>query len=178
MIKQLDISLLKDIYFNQMIKDFPEDELKTYDMIEEAIRSDHSIALGYYENDSLKGYATVLYAGNSLLLDYFAIISDYRGRGYGTCFLSELKDYFKNYDFLLIEAENNESITARKRIEFYKRCGCRDSLLRGRLYFVEYVFLYLELSDKHNSQMIKEEIINLYSIIYPHYLNTEYLIFH
>lgn len=38
MIKQLDISLLKDIYFNQMIKDFPEDELKTYDMIEEAIR--------------------------------------------------------------------------------------------------------------------------------------------
>ena len=89
-----------------------------------------------------------------------------------------MKDYFKNYDFLLIEAENNESVTARKRIEFYKRCGCRDSLLRGRLYFVEYVFLYLELSDKHNSQMIKEEIINLYSIIYPHYLNTEYLIFH
>lgn len=178
MIKELDLNLLKKIYNSLMVKDFPNDELKPFEMIKTFIIEDKSIALGYYENDVLKGYATVLYAGNSLLLDYFAIISDYRGRGYGTCFLSELKDYFKNYDFLLIEAENNESVTARKRIEFYKRCGCRDSLLRGRLYFVEYVFLYLELSDKHNSQMIKEEIVNLYSIIYPHYLNTEYLIFH
>ncbi|MDD6833790.1 MAG: GNAT family N-acetyltransferase [Solobacterium sp.] len=178
MIKQLDISLLKDIYFNQMIKDFPEDELKTYDMIEEAIRSDHSIALGYYENDSLKGYATVIYAGNNILLDYFAIIKNYRGSGYGTRFLLELKTYFRDYGFLLIESEYNESETAKKRIEFYKHCGCKDSMLRGRLYFVEYAFLYLELSTGYSQEKIKEEIYKIYETVYPDYLGTELLVFY
>ena len=161
-----------------MINDFPEEELKPFQMIEELIKADKSVALGYYDNDVLKGYATILFAGKNLLLDYFAIISSYRGKGYGTRFLSELKEYFKDYGFLLIESENNNSETARKRIEFYKRCGCKDSKLRGRLYFVEYAFLYLELSGSCSSENVEEEILNIYKIIYPHYLNTEYLEFH
>lgn len=161
-----------------MINDFPENELKPLDMIEELISSKKSIALGYYENDIFTGYATVLFAGNNLLLDYFAVISNYRGKGYGTRFLRELENYFKDYGFLLIEAENNDTATARKRIDFYKRCGCRDSMLRGRLYFVEYVFLYLELSGNCSIETVKEDIINIYKTVYPDYINTEYLIFH
>lgn len=161
-----------------MINDFPEDELKPFEMIEELIKAEKSLAIGYYEDNIFKGYATILFAGKNLLLDYFAIISSYRGKGHGTRFLLELKDYFKDYGFLLIESENNNSETARKRIEFYKKCGCKDSTLKGRLYFVEYVFLYLELSQSYCTETAKEEIVNIYRTVYPSYLNTEYLIFH
>lgn len=178
MIKQLDIKILKKIYSENMILDFPDNELKPFDMIEELIGANKSVALGFYDNNVLKGYATILFAGKNLLLDYFAVISNYRRKGYGTRFLSQLKEYFKDYGFLLIESENNDSETARKRIEFYKRCGCNDSKLRGRLYFVEYVFLYLELSDSLSAEEVKNEILNIYKVIYPHYLNTEYLEFH
>lgn len=118
----------------------------------------------------------MLYIQNSG--DYFAIIKNYRGSGYGTRFLLELKTYFRDYGFLLIESEYNESETAKKRIEFYKHCGCKDSMLRGRLYFVEYAFLYLELSTGYSQEKIKEEIYKIYETVYPDYLGTELLVFH
>ena len=90
----------------------------------------------------------------------------------------ELKTYFRDYGFLLIESEYNESETAKKRIEFYKHCGCKDSMLRGRLYFVEYAFLYLELSTGYSQEKIKEEIYKIYETVYPDYLGTELLVFH
>ena len=60
MIKELDPNFLKKIYNSLMVKDFPDDELKPFEMIKTFIIEDKSIALGYYENDVLKGYATVL----------------------------------------------------------------------------------------------------------------------
>ena len=51
-------------------------------------------------------------------------------------------------------------------------------MLRGRLYFVEYAFLYLELSTGYSQEKIKEEIYKIYETVYPDYLGTELLVFH
>ena len=161
-----------------MVNDFPPNELKSYSMIRRNIHNGECIALGYYEDDNLKGYATVLIAGKTLLLDYFAILNDYRQKGLGQKFLNELFEYLKEYDVLLIEAEADINPIALKRIEFYHKCGCKDSPVKGRLYFVDYLLLYKELSRHYTLKQIEEEIHKTYHIIYPYFENTKYLIFY
>ena len=161
-----------------MKKDFPSDELKPYALIYRNIKNNECIALGYYEDNILKGYATIMIAGNVLLLDYYAILSEYRNQGLGTSFLKELSDYFKDYDVLLIESESEDTPVARKRIDFYKRCGCKDSGVRGTLYFVDYVLLYKELSKTYTKEEIEDVIHDTYHIVYPFFENTKFLIFH
>ena len=104
MIKELDLKTLKNIYYTHMTKDFPEDELKTFEMIEGSIKNGKSTALAYYQDSLILGYATILFIEDKLLLDYFAIIKDYRSKGYGKEFLKEIKEYFKDYSFILIES--------------------------------------------------------------------------
>lgn len=178
MIKELNYTQLKDIYKQYMVNDFPENELKSYSMIRKCIKNKECIAIGYYDNDELKGYATVLIAERVLLLDYYAILLPFRKMGYGSIFLEEISAYFKDYDVLLIEAEADDNPVARKRIDFYHHCGCRDSGVKGRLYFVDYVLLYKELSRTYSLQEIEDAIHRTYHLVYPHFENTKYLIFY
>lgn len=178
MINRLDLGTLKNIYYDYMIEDFPKDELKTYEMIEESINQGKSIAIGFYQNELLLGYATIIFAEDKLLLDYFAIINNYRNMGYGKKFIEEIKDYFKDYSFILIESENINSLQAKKRIDFYHKCGCKDTNVYIRLYFVDYTLLYIELAKTYDTNIIKKEVFDLYRKIYPEYLNSEYLIFY
>lgn len=176
MIKELPLETFKNTYFNHMIYDFPENELKPFDMIEDIIKKGKGLALAYYKNNILIGYATLLYAEDKLLLDYFAIIKDFRNMGHGKKFIKGLKEYFHDYSFLLIESEDNDSIQAKKRIDFYKRCGCKDSGIKIKLYFVDYALLFLEL-NKQIDINIKEEILSIYKNVYPNYIGSKYLIF-
>lgn len=176
MIKELPLDKFKNIYFNHMIYDFPENELKLFDMIEDIIKKRKGLAIAYYQNNILTGYATLIFVEDKLLLDYFAIIKDFRNMGYGKKFIKELQEYFHDYAFLLIESEDNDSIQAKKRIEFYKRCGCKDSGIKIELYFVDYALLYLEL-NKQIDINIKEEVLSIYKNVYPNYIGSKYLIF-
>ena len=178
MIKELDLKTLKNIYYTHMTKDFPEDELKTFEMIEGSIKNGKSTALAYYQDSLILGYATILFIEDKLLLDYFAIIKDYRSKGYGKEFLKEIKEYFKDYSFILIESENINSVQAKRRIDFYHKCGCKDTNVYIRLYFVDYTLLYMYLSKSYDVSKIKDEVLDLYHKLYPEYLNSEYLIFY
>lgn len=178
MIKKIDIETLRNVYYQYMTKDFPENELKPFEMIEEIINRNKGTAIGFYQNNNLLGYAILIYSQDKLLLDYFAIIKEYRKKGYGTTILKEVKEYFKNYAFLLIESEDNNSLEAKERIKFYQHCGCKNSKTRIRLYFVDYLLLYLELSKNANNTEIKNEIFNIYKEIYPEYIDSEYLLFY
>lgn len=178
MIKELSIEEITNIYQQYMVLDFPESELKPCKMIVDSIKQNKSTALGYYVENELKGYATVLIANNNLLLDYFAILSPFRQFGFGTSFMNELSSYLSNYNFLLIEAEAPTTIEAKKRIHFYTKCGCKDSNMKGYLYFVDYSLLYKELSKKYSIDEIQKEIIEIYQLVYPNLINTKYLQFH
>lgn len=179
MIKKLNYTKLHDIYKKYMTIDFPKEELKPYSMIKNYVKNNEGIALGYYDdnNNCLLGYATTLFADKVVLLDYFAILPEFRSKGLGTSFIDELSKFFSDYKLLLIEAETPDNIIAKKRIDFYKKCGCIDSNIKGYLYFVDYILMYKELSDT-NSINIKETILKTYNILYPKLINTKYLVFH
>lgn len=179
MIKKLNYTKLHDIYKKYMTIDFPKEELKPYSMIKNYVKNNDGIALGYYDdnNKCLLGYATALFADKVVLLDYFAILPEFRNKGLGTSFIDELSKFFSDYKLLLIEAETPDNIIAKKRIDFYKKCGCIDSNIKGYLYFVDYILMYKELSDI-DSINIKETILKTYNILYPKLINTKYLVFH
>ena len=178
MIRNLEDEQLTEIYQKYMISDFPENELKSLAMIRNNIRSKECNAYGYFEDDLLLGYATVLIAEKILILDYFAILPDHRQKGYGLKFLNELFDHLKDYEALLIEAEVPEDEITERRIRFYHRAGCKDSGLCGRLYFVDYCLLYKDLSIVHTSKDIEEAIYQTYHLVYPQFENTKYLQFY
>ncbi|MDQ0361991.1 GNAT family N-acetyltransferase [Breznakia pachnodae] len=80
------------------------------------------------------GFMIVLEIKDTIYLDYFAIVEDGRGKGYGSKALKLLKEQYKNKTILLelestkeIAADNYDERVARKK--FYKRNGFIDSKL-------------------------------------------------
>lgn len=172
MIRNLKKCELKKIYKEYLKNDFPDNERKPYAEIERYSFSDKGDAVGYFINDELIGYATVMFVGNRIMLDYFAILKDKRGKGIGTTFLRELKEYYTNYQYIAIEAEYNNSLQALKRIEFYKRAGCINTNIYLKLYFVDYVILILGKIEGDK----RAEIMNLYKDLYPDFIGTKYFV--
>ncbi|MBY0096010.1 GNAT family N-acetyltransferase [Mesobacillus maritimus] len=61
-----------------------------------------------------------------LIIDYFAIIPNYRGQGIGKEFVQYLKTWANQHEYyhsLLLEVENDQTKETSNRITFWERCG-------------------------------------------------------
>ena len=81
------------------------------------------------ENNQFLGLAITLYDDNVIILDYFAINPEYRGKGIGGKAIDILKNKFKDKKFLL-EIETTDIISADiqnriRRKNFYLRHGLK-----------------------------------------------------
>lgn len=159
---------ISEIYTEHMKTDFPEDELKPLKMMMKMLDEGVYDCLGLFEEDVLAGYAYLIRIGGNTLLDYFAVVKDRRGQGYGSAFLQELKEYLKDEDMLMIESEDpdfpeseDDLRTRCRRIDFYLKNGFRDTSARAYLFGVRYVLFEPE-KDSHS----REEICSAY---YDHY---------
>ncbi len=157
-IKELSADELTHIYNTHMINDFPSSELKPLERILYTMSIKLCYAFGLYEGNSLKGYSIFIIPENCdyALLDYFAILSENRGMGYGHSFFSSIcpffNEHFPELKGIFIECEDinkakdaTERTTRSRRISFYKNNGCIDTPLCSCLFGVEYVILYLPL---------------------------------
>ena len=137
---------IKNVYNTEMKQDFQPDELKPLSMIQDALSRGEYDAYGIFASDSKRiGYAFILKMPGVQLLDYFAISSSHRGKGYGTASLRILSEMCGD-ELLLIETENPDFITdemAQRRLQFYLRCGCCDTGVRAEIWGVPYQVLML-----------------------------------
>lgn len=141
------------IYTQRMTIDFPPSELKPLERIIETMETGLCKVVTMKEEDIIYAYAVLIFPenGNYILLDYFAINSDYRGKGYGHQFLTLLRqfmlDKFPMIQGMFIESEKVEPDLEdreirEKRIAFYLDCGCEQTKLESCLFGVTFSIFF------------------------------------
>lgn len=148
------------IYTAHSIRHFPENERKPVSSIERMANEGIYVGYGLYLNgkpEELLGYAffTVLPDKKAILLDYFAVMEDYRNHGIGSLFLQYMKSSPNRYKGFLIESEDPdyakdalELSTRRKRLSFYDRNGAIFTGIKATVFGVPYRLLFFPLRAK------------------------------
>lgn len=92
----------------------------------------------------------------ALIIDYFAVHEDQRGKGIGTLFLESIKNWAikeGKYQFLLIEIEADINQTNLNRAHFWTKLGFRDTSYVHQYIWVPepYRAMFLQLVPGHFS---------------------------
>ena len=189
-LKELDVKEFTTIYQTYMTDDFPPDELKPLERMIYTMETGLSSAFGLYENNDLRAYAVFIVPEGQPygLLDYLAVVKEYRGTGIGHHFFTLVEDALKTkYPWLegfFIESENidfakdaQERKTRQRRIAFYENNNCRDTKLGSRLFGVTYSILLFSFSPNGNNEketkLLYESLDKVYKAMFKkhHYEN-------
>lgn len=162
-VRKMTIQEMEKIYQQQLVNDFPPNETKPFSSMKEMWEK--GIYRGYVleENDRLCSYWYTLYIEkeNIRLLDYFAVVQAYRGKGYGSLVMRYLKEQVAVSDSIIfIESEDpqksrtqEEQAVREKRLQFYQNNGAQDTAFRTGVYQADYVLLALgEIVDKGDTE--------------------------
>lgn len=162
-VRKMTIQEMEKIYQQQLVNDFPPNETKPFSSIKEMWEK--GIYRGYVleENNRLCAYWYTLYIEkeNIKLLDYFAVVQAYRGKGYGSLVMRYLKKQVAVSDSIIfIESENpqksrtqEEQVVREKRLQFYQNNGAKDTEFRTGVYQADYILLALgEIVDKRDTE--------------------------
>lgn len=169
-----------DIYRQWIGRHFPQDEIKPLKSIYRMWDMGAYRALGMYEKKAdglqLIGYAFFAMAEDCglLLLDYLAIVEDYRGQGMGSIFLQEMKKRLKTYRGILIETEDIECAgdeeayrIRQKRDSFYGQNGALRTGIKSVIYGVHYAIWNFPLASAASRRECAESLADIYKIVIP-----------
>ncbi len=172
-LKYIDINEFKKEVYTYYLDIFPEDERKPLELIQTSYENGYTkIIKILYKNEMVgfmvlnkvkdKGYA---------ILDYFAILPQYRNRKFGTKALQILLEQERETSGVFIEIEKiglgkdiEENLLREKRENFYKRLGFKKLNFDLLLFDVIYT-PYLFSNTKDNEDKIIDEILNIYESI-------------
>ena len=187
-VKKLVDKQVETVFFENMQRDFPPNELKPFANIQRGIKEGRYDCIGLFSGDEMLGYAFfAVYRHNGItahLLDYLAIEKNYRNKGLGTEFFKLLSDYLNDSDIAFLETENplyakndaqRETQIARQ--HFYKKNNCTDTGITSRVSGAEYN-VYKIVSKK---DLEKAEICRLYLAVYkelvsPNFYNNKIIV--
>ena len=166
----------KELYENHLKLDFHKDEVKPYQMIENLVNQNQYKCFGFFENEIQKGYAYFVKAlnGNTVLLDYFVVFSQFRNQGLGTVILEIIQEKLKEEnDILLAEVENPKFATTdqsrklqERRISFYHRNGFKMTKIQSCIIEDNYNIIYLPLNQSETSEKLYKELNQIYYSVF------------
>ncbi len=180
-IKRLDYEQTATIYNEWLGKHFPADEVKPLKNIYKMWKEGAYSALALYDineidnTDILKGLVGYAFFVESplsdmVLLDYYAIIDDYRNKGIGSVFLEKLKKSLNGKRGIIIETEDvelasndDELLTRKRRDRFYVSNGAEKTDIRTSVYGVDYAIWSLAAEGE---KITKEESFSAVEEIY------------
>lgn len=145
-----------EIYTHTSVRHFPKAELKPVENVRNYFNRNQYQGYGFFAGDMLLAYAffVILQKDGYRLLDYYAVLEEYRNTGIGSDFLQALRDCLTDCKGIYIESENpdcsadeTEKAIRTKRIAFYHRNGAVSTNIRSRLFGVPYQILYLPTSN-------------------------------
>lgn len=172
-LKNIDINKFKKEVYSYYLELFPEDERKSlellclayerrYTKIIEILYKDEIIGFMLLNKIRDKGYA---------ILDYFAILPQYRNNKFGTKALQILLEQEKENKGVFIEIEKvgfgkdkEDNLLREKRKNFYENVGFKKLNFDLFLFDVLYTpYLFSNIND--NDDIIIDEILNIYEAI-------------
>lgn len=195
------------IYSTHSVRHFPADERKPISSIERMASEGIYIGYGLFSSGQpdtdegierpsshichgqLLGYAffTALPEQQVCLLDYFAVMEDFRSHGIGSIFLRHMKTSPSPYKGFLIESEdpdyaNGEAELSirRKRLAFYERNGAVATGIKASVFGVPYCLLYFPLQDGGfpDTETLCSHFSNIYRrMVSPYHYETNVHIF-
>lgn len=177
-IRKLTKAEIETVYKEQMNLDFPPAEIKPLERILSLWEKGLYEVYGMYEEENLLGYAFLSTTKEKSwrLLDYYAIISKYRSKGYGGKFLSSLKKKLEEEEVigLLIEIESirssldeKERQVRERRQNFYFRNEIITTNRYATIFEMEYEILYYPFKEYETVQKIIEEYKKIYQCMLP-----------
>ena len=156
----LNVEQAQSIYRSQMVRDFPESELKPFASVQGMMTRGLYEPLAFYdEAGALMAYAwqAVLPQCRNVLLDYFAVLPQYRGSGVGTAVLKELAAYYApRKQSLIIECEHPNL-----------RAGAHAAAMESRLFGVRYQIYSLPAGGLAKDEEIHRDLQELYRTMVP-----------
>lgn len=176
-IRRLSFEELCSIHENCIQRDFSKNAVRPLKMVQKLAKKELYIAYGAYNNNTLIAYATFYSFPDSpvVLLDYFAVEPQYRGKGIGSSFFREIrikgivKSEFKHAKILAIECENpdfakndQEKQTDIKRTTFYTQNGAILTDSKIFAFGVHYRILYIKLDSSYNHSELGKSVYDLY----------------
>lgn len=161
-------------YRSRLLKDFPRSEVRPLAMILRGMDAGEYICFGAVESDSLIGYAFFLRHGQNYLLDYLATVPERRNQGIGSAFLALLPQQLHDAASILTEveapdcaADEEERSLRRRRMDFYLRCGYRDTGVEVTTFGVRYRLLESGSKPAETKEEVQERYLAHYRATLP-----------
>lgn len=132
------------------LSSFPKNERKPFSMILKMQKSGKTDLWYIESNGKFIGMGATINGENLILLDYFAISKNCRGKGYGTEILGLLRNIYLDKGFFLeiektySDAENYPERVRRK--SFYLKCGMKELGTDAKLFGVDMELLGFDCS--------------------------------
>lgn len=172
-LKDIGIDKFKEDIYSYYLKIFPEDERKPLELLQSSYEKHYTRIIEIlYKNEIIgfmilnkvkdKGYA---------VLDYLAILPQYRNNKFGTKALQILLEQEREKSGIFIEIEKvglgkniEENLLREKRKNFYEKIGFKK--LNFDLFLFDVIYTpYLFSNIKDDESMIIDEILNIYESI-------------
>lgn len=114
---------LQAVYYEQMQEDFDARELKSWETIAGFWDAGVCFAKGLFMGEAMMAYAVFFISASPyVLLDYFAVCKNARGKGIGSLFLQLIRKE-ESCDGLILEAESGYSSQTTEGIEICVRAA-------------------------------------------------------
>lgn len=155
---------------------FPEDERKSFTMMQE-LAKEGLVDIVIFKTEKLPfvGFAISAIHHQTVLIDYLAIDTTYRGKGFGSQALDWLLKHYRHYKVCLeIESTNIESENAEERI-FRKAFYLKNNL--NMLSFEAEVFKVRFELLSNDTVISPQEFVAIYHNVYgPHFSENVHIL--
>lgn len=167
---------MKELYFSRLSDDFPPAELKPFSSVERMYNDGCYIALALKDNEELVAYAwfTAPKDTEAVLLDYFAVKKELRGKGIGSKSLKAMKEYFCFKDAIILETEHidfyrdeKDRETRIRRKSFYEKNGLVSPGIHTSLFGVDYHIMQLPCRKALSKSQTQEAVCAIYKYMFP-----------
>ena len=115
--KETDFSIAKQLYLDS----FPVEERRPLQSINSLITTQIFDFLPIKHDGEFAGFANIWHFEHFIYIEHFAVLPNKRNKGIGAGFLRKLQEKYQTN--IVVEVEKPDNDTAKRRIEFYNRCG-------------------------------------------------------
>ena len=172
-LKDIDIYEFKKEVYSYYLDIFPEDERKPLELLQSSYERHYTKIIEILYKNEIVGFMVINRVKDKgyAVLDYLAILPQYRNNKLGTKALQMLLEQEKDNRGIFIEIEKvglgkdtEENLLRANRKKFYEKLGFKK--LNFDLYLFGVVYTpYLFSNIKDNEDMIINEILNIYESI-------------
>ncbi len=172
-LKDIGIDKFKKEVYSYYLEIFPEDERKPLELIQLSYEKQYTKIIEILYKNEMVGFMVLNRVKDKgyAVLDYLAILPQYRNSKFGTKALQILLEQEKENSGIFIEIEKvglgkdiEENLLREKRKNFYEKIGFKK--LNFDLFLFDVIYTpYLFSNIKDDESMIIDEILNIYKSI-------------